>query len=214
MIGPFAASLSTRCSVEVVAPAYRLAPEDPMPAALCDGMKVIDALVSASNNALILCGDSAGGGLAASLCALCVASGTSIAALVLLSPWLDLTLTSQSFTANAASDTLFSYEAASEASELYLQGISANDPLASPLFGNVSGFPPTLINVGSGEVLAGDAERFHLILERANVKSRLVVTAAMEHTAPVRDLQSRGAADSFNTVAQFIDESLARRPSA
>jgi acetyl esterase/lipase len=131
-----------------------------------------------------------------------------LAALVLISPWLDLTLGNECYRKNAETDALFSYQAASEAAELYLQGVSAENPLASPLFVNVIGFPPTLISAGAGEVLAGDAERFQSALQRVGVRSRLVMTALMEHVAVVRGLDLPGAAETFDAVARFIDESL------
>ena len=206
MAGPFAAALAARCDVEVICPDYRLAPEHPMPAALHDGIKVIDALLNVGCTRLILSGDSAGGGLAASITTLCVAAGAPLAALLLISPWLDLTLRNESYRKNAATDTLFSYLAAAEAAQLYLQGIPAEDPLASPLFANVLEFPPTLISVGTGEVLAGDAERFHSRLELAGVRSRLLMTAGMEHVAVVRSLDLPGAAETFACLARFVDD--------
>ncbi|MBV8804382.1 MAG: alpha/beta hydrolase fold domain-containing protein [Sinobacteraceae bacterium] len=208
MIGPFAAALSARCDVEVICPEYRLAPEHPMPAALHDGIKVINALLNLGHTRLILSGDSAGGGLAASITTLCVAAAVPLAALVLISPWLDLTLGNESYRKNAATDTLFSYPAASEAAQLYLQGTPADHPLASPLFANVFDFPPTLISASTREVLAGDAERFHSRLELAGVKCRLLMTAGMQHTAAVRGLDLPGAAETFDCLTRFIDESL------
>lgn len=210
MIGPFAAALCTRCNIEVICPDYRLAPEHPWPAALYDGVKTIDALLSSGYVNLIISGDSAGGGLAASLTALCVASGIRIAGLVLISPWLDLTLTSDCYAINAATDMLFSHQSAADAAQLYLQGVTAEHPLASPALGNVADFPPTLISVGSGEVLAGDGERFHLKLQRAGVKSLFIATAGMEHVAVTRGLQLPGAAETFEAMTKFIDESLDR----
>jgi acetyl esterase/lipase len=209
MVAPFAAALSARCNVAVICPDYPLAPEHPMPAALRDGARVIGATLELGYTNIILSGDSAGGGLAASLAALSVTAGVPLAALVLLSPWLDLTLRNSSYEENAATDALFSREAAAEAAALYLQGASAEDPLASPLFANVTGFPPTFIAVGQGEVLAGEGSQFHSRLTSAGVKSRLVVGAGMEHVAVTRGLDLPGAAETFSSLALFIDESLA-----
>jgi acetyl esterase/lipase len=208
MSGPFAAALSARCNVEVICPDYRLAPEHPMPAALHDGIKAVNAALDLGYSRLILSGDSAGGGLAASITPLCVGAGVPLAALVLISPWLDLTLKNECYRENAAADTLFSYQQAAEAADLYLQGAAAEDPLASALFANVMGFPPTLISAGAEEVLAGDAERFQSKLELAGVRCRLLMTDGMQHVAVVRGLDLPGAAGTFDRVAQFIDESL------
>jgi acetyl esterase/lipase len=86
MTSPYAAALAERCGVEVISPAYRLAPEHPFPAALNDGMSVLRQLHGVGRTGIWLSGDSAGGGLAASLTALCLAEQIPVAGLVLLSP--------------------------------------------------------------------------------------------------------------------------------
>ncbi|MEO6093787.1 MAG: alpha/beta hydrolase [Novosphingobium sp.] len=213
MAGPYAAALAERCGVEVICPQYRLAPDYPLPAGLNDGLKVVEALRDAGCGQLILSGDSAGGGLAASLTALCVADGIKVAGLVLLSAWLDLTVSSDCYDANAASDPLFSRASAQDSSGLYLQGWPADDPLASPLFANLAGFPPTLVSAGAGEVLFEDSRRFHAALEAAGVPAELSVIPDMEHTAVIRDKSLVGAAETFDIVARFIDRLLADRSS-
>lgn len=208
MIGPYAAALAARCEVEVICPAYRLAPEHPFPAGLADVWRALQALTGKGAAPLVICGDSAGGGLAASLAALCVAAGVSVAALILLSPWLDLTVTSPDFDRNAASDPLFSRESAKTAAELYLQGHSARDPLVSPVFASLSGLPPTLVSIGEGEVLAGDGRRFVEALRHAGVAARLSAIAGMEHVAVTRDLTLPGAAETFEAVVGFLEDRL------
>jgi acetyl esterase/lipase len=208
MIAPFAAALAARCGVEVICPAYRLAPEHPFPAGLADASAVLSALGREGAGPIILSGDSAGGGLAASLAALCVANGVGLSGLVLLSPWLDLTVTNSCYEANAATDPLFSSASARDAAELYLQGVSPRHPLASPLFGPVSGFPPTLISIGEGETLAGDGRGFHEMLCAAGVPARLHPVAGMEHVAVTRELTLPGAAETFESVAEFVDGRL------
>jgi epsilon-lactone hydrolase len=212
VVAPFAAAIAERCAVRVLCPAYRLAPEHPFPAALIDGLAVIDGSADAHRFPLLLSGDSAGGGLAAALAAICVSQHRRIRGLVLLSAWLDLTVTSESFITNSATDSLFSSGAAMDAAELYLQGVSARHPLASPLLGCLEGFPTTLINVGAGEVLAGDSTRMHAELEAAGIEARVGVIPSMEHVAVTRDLALPGAAVTFAAVADFIDEQLARAP--
>jgi acetyl esterase/lipase len=208
MVGPFAAAVAKRCGVAVVCPAYRLAPEHPFPAALVDGLAVLDALGRTSDAPLLLSGDSAGGGLAASLAAIAAAQRQSIRALILLSAWLDLTLTSEGYERNAATDPLFSRAAASAAATLYLQGLSAEHALASPVRGSVAGFPPTLIVAGDGEVLADDSRRMHARLRAAGIVSHLSMIAGMEHVAVTRGLELPGSAESLALVARFIDEAL------
>lgn len=209
MAGPFAAALAARCGVEVVCPQYRLAPEHPLPAGLGDGLRVIRALHDARRGQLILSGDSAGGGLAASLTAVAVAEGIPIDGLVLLSAWLDLTVSSACYAANAATDPVFSRAAAAAAADEYLQGWAAADPLASPLFADPRGFPPTLVSVGAGEVLADDARRFAAALHDAGVSVELHEIPGMEHTAAVRSRALAGAEKTFEAVAAFIARLLA-----
>jgi epsilon-lactone hydrolase len=207
MIAPFAAALSARCGVEVICPAYRLAPKHPFPAGLRDCLSVMTALSERDNGLLIVSGDSAGGGIAATLASL---TTMKLVGLALLSPWLDLTVSSESYATNAASDPLFSAEAAREAAALYLQGQQAHDKLASPLLGPAIGFPPTFINVGAGEVLLDDARRFHEKLSGAGLTSQLEIVANMDHVAVTRDLTLPGAAQSFESLAAFINSALAQ----
>lgn len=207
-IAPFAAALAARCGVTVVCPAYRLAPEHPFPAGLLDGWNALQAVLG-SVPSLVVSGDSAGGGIAAGLTQLATAQGAAIAGLALLSPWLDLRADSPSFLSNASSDPLFSLAAAREAAELYLQGLAADDPLASPLQGNVDRFPPIHISVGTGEVLRDDAERFHEKSQAAGVRSELFCIAQMEHVAATRDPSLTGSAEAFEHLARFVDGCIA-----
>ena len=202
--GPFAAALAARCGVEVLAVHYRLAPEHPFPAGLADGLAVLRALAAAEGPPLVLLGDSAGGGLAASLALLAHGEGIALAGLVLLSPWLDLTVTAPSYAQNAASDPLFSREAARTAADLYLQGHDPRDPLASPLFGPPAAFPPTLVSVGMGEVLRDDALSLHRRLEEAGMEATLSEIAGMDHVAAVRGADLPGSGETFAAVCAFV----------
>lgn len=204
-IGPYASRLAQRCGVEVLCPAYRLAPVHPFPAGLTDAARLADVVRQAEDHLpVVLSGDSAGGGLAASLAALCTTAGVGFNGLVLHSPWLDLTLTSPSYDENAGSDPLFSLASASEASRLYLQGHDPHDPLVSPLFAEVSGFPATLVTVGTGEVLLEDSRRFHARLEENGVSSRLVEIDGMDHVAVTRDFSLPGSEEAFQATVTFM----------
>ena len=195
----FAAALAARCGVRVICPAYRFAPEHPFPAALHDACAVARALDDP-----ILSGDSAGGGIAAALGQLC----PEARGLVLLSPWLDLTVTSACYADNAATDPLFSQASASEAAAQYLQGVPADAMLASPLFADPRAFPPTFVSAGDGEVLADDARSFHARLVAVGVEAQLLIVPGMEHAAVTRGLSLRGAAETFAAVAGFVDALL------
>ncbi len=203
----FAEALVKRCQVEVVVPQYRLAPEGPFPAGLIDAHECLLALRDEVGKApLIVGGDSAGGGLAASLG---VIRGEIIDGLVLLSPWLDLRVSAASYASNAATDPMFSRESASIAAELYLQGFDPAHPLVSPLLAPITTYPPTLISVGTGEVLRDDSMLFYEKLLSAGVQSHLSAIDGMDHVAVVRGMTHPGAAATFEEVAKFIDANIA-----
>ncbi len=204
--GPFARALADRCQVEVIVPQYRLAPEHPFPAGLNDAAAALKAVVAQrSGLPLIVSGDSAGGGLAASVALLALQEAIALAGVIMLSPWLDLTVNAASYTANAASDPIFSRESAADGAELYLQGLDPKHPLASPFFALLADFPPSLISVGTGEVLADDSLRMHQLLRDAGRPCELCAIDGMEHVAVVRSLAMPGAAQTFDQIAAFID---------
>lgn len=205
--GPFAAALAARCGVDVICPAYRLAPEYPFPAGSDDTFAVV-AELTGQDQPLLISGDSAGGGLAACLAARSHQCGHKLGGLVLLSPWLDLTVSSGSYQANSRSDPLFSADSAATAAELYLQGRNADDPAASPLFADIAGYPPTYINVGSGEVLLDDARAMAAKLLSAGVPVTLIEVDGMDHVAVTRGPDLSGSVHAFATMAAFIDTIL------
>jgi acetyl esterase/lipase len=160
-IAPYLTQVADALSATVVAVKYRLAPEYPYPAALDDAVATWDALEQLAGDdgvPVMVAGDSAGGGLAASLVAKLLADGRAVpTAVVTLSAWADLRLTAASFEENAEKDSVFSLERASKGSAMYLQGHPAVDPLVSPVLADWSGAPPFLLQVGDGEVLRDDS---------------------------------------------------------
>jgi monoterpene epsilon-lactone hydrolase len=208
----FAERLADRCGIEVVLPAYRLAPENPFPAGFNDAWKALVALRGRIGDALLLVGgDSAGGGLAAALAVHAASQGgPRIDGALLFSPWVDMTITAASFKDNADSDVLFPEASARMASDTYMQGFDERHPLASPLFADLTGFPPALINVGNGESLRDDSLSLHDKLKAAGGRSELVAIDGMEHVAPVRSEELTGSAESFEAVVAFVDGLLAK----
>jgi acetyl esterase/lipase len=181
-----AGGLAARLDGRVVVPDYRLAPEHPFPAALHDGAAVYLALAAATEDPMVVGGDSAGGGLALALAVALRDGGvTPPVALVLVSPWVDLTGAAMSYVANADRDQLFSAESAHEAAALYLQGHDPRDPLASPRFADLHGLPPTVVFVGTEEVLLDDACSLAHALGAAGVRTELHVAAGMQHVWPL-----------------------------
>ena len=182
---PLASRIALRAQARVVLPDYSLAPEQPFPAAVHDAMNVYLALAQTSET-IFAGGESAGGGLAA---ALAVATrrcdSPPLAGLVLVSPWLDLTLKAQSYLANATRDTVFSKETATRYADFYLQGHDSTDELVSPLHSDPTGFPPTLLMVGTEEVLLDDSLEFARRLAVARSSVELHVMVGMQHAWPI-----------------------------
>jgi len=192
----FTAGLARDGGIRFVLPDYRLAPEHPFPAAIHDAASTYVALRDAGTAPLIAAGDSAGGGLAAALVALAQANGDrGPDGLILLSPWLDLSVVSGTYDSHAATDNMFSRDSATEAAELYLQGESADQPLASPLNADLSAFPPVQLFCGGHEVLLGDSLAFVARLAKANRTVEAHFMASMQHVWPMiaPDLCEAGA---------------------
>ena len=141
---------------------YRLAPETPFPAALQDATAVFEWLLSRGYAAdkIVIGGDSAGGGLALATLLNLKNLGTDLpAAAILISPWVDLTLSGTSYIGNKAKDPMLTRSVLATWAECYLSGREATAPLASPLFADLNDLPPMLVHVGSTEILNSDAER-------------------------------------------------------
>lgn len=139
---------------------YRVAPEDPYPAALQDAYHAYCLLenMGYSGKDMIFAGDSAGGGLALALCHYLKDHGKELpAAMILMSPWTDLTASGSSYEENYTKDPLFGNTRESMLySGVYYGQKDPSDPYISPLFGDFTGFPPMLYQVGSIEMLLSD----------------------------------------------------------
>jgi monoterpene epsilon-lactone hydrolase len=199
----FGARLALAAEARVVLVDYRLAPEHPFPAALHDAVNVFDEL-RASPLQIIAAGDSAGGGLAAALAVACSISGIAPpVGLALISPWVDLTNSSETFDTRAATDEMFSRQAADQAAGLYLQGVEATNPLASPLFADLSGFPPTIIFAGTAEVLLADSSSFAARLGAANVTVESHLVAGMQHVWPTVQPDLVESVEALDQLVRF-----------
>ncbi len=182
-------------------PDYRLAPEHPFPAALHDAMAVYRALTDRDGTGLIVAGDSAGGGLAAALALACKVDGlTAPPAAVLFSPWLDLTCRENP----AATDQLFPRDVALEAAALYLQGHDAAAPLASPLHGDLSAFPPVLMFASANEYVLNDVLAFRRRLAEAGAPAETFIASDRPHAWPVTAPGSAETERALQATARFL----------
>lgn len=169
-----------RSGCDVVSIDYRMPPDHPFPAALDDCTMVYAELINevgASN--IIVCGPSAGGNLAAALMLRARDEGLAMpAALVLISPEIDLTESGDSFQTLLGIDRMGLLTAANR---LYANGQPLDHPYLSPLFGDVSAFPPTFLQSGTRDLFLSNTVRMHRALRRAGVAADLHIWEAMPH---------------------------------
>jgi len=162
---------------------YRLAPEHPFPAAVEDAVTVYRWLANAVDpRRIAFMGDSAGGGLVLGTLYRLRDEGVALpGAAAVVSPWTDLALTGPSLSANATADPMMDAASLPAIANDYLAGADPRNPYASPLFGDPTGLPPTLIHVGSDEILRDDAVRMAEKMRVAGCDVELEVWPRMPH---------------------------------
>lgn len=202
-----AARLSQAAGVRVLVPNYRLAPENPYPAALEDATAVYGWLLEQGFNPehLAICGDSAGGNLAVvTLLALREAGVPLPAAAILLSPWTDLTLSGETVKTRAAVDPMIRLGEPSEQFAYYVGQHDPTGPLLSPIFADLSGLPPMLIHVGNDEVLLDDSVRLAERAQAAGTPVELKVWEGMWHVFQSLAFNLPEGRDSIAELGAFV----------
>jgi len=178
----FGSMLAVSSGVRVFCAAYRLAPENKFPAAVDDVTEAYEYLLSKgyAPNHITLCGESAGGGLCYSLCLKLKERGIELpCGIIAISPWTDLTASGESYEKNKDVDPSMSKETLEFFANSYTD--DRTDPLASPLFADVTGMPPSLIFVGGDEIMLSDSENMHGKLQSAGAESKLTVAKERWH---------------------------------
>jgi len=167
---------------------YRLAPEHPFPAAFEDTLASYRWLLNDGYKPqdVFLAGDSAGGGLSVALLLALKKVGLPLPkAVCLFSPWVDLTCASASIESNALSDCMLSPGALDRFKSHYLRGADPFDERASPIFGDLSGLPPTYVAVGSKEILLDDSKQLVEKIRAAGGSAELSIWRNMPHVFPI-----------------------------
>lgn len=189
---------------------YRLAPENPFPAALDDSVKIYQWLIASGFKPenILLAGESAGGGLClAILLALKKLNIALPAAAVAISPWTDLTCSSDSYkTKNKMS--LAPLNSWTVFSKYYIGDNEATNPLISPLFGDLKGLPPIMLNSGVDDELFEDGEKFYLKAKRAGVNITFTAGVGMVHCYPLLAPLFREAKEAMDEIVSFIRQHL------
>lgn len=197
--------LASSTSMDVLCFDYRLAPENPYPAAAQDAMKAWNYLMLLGYGArdVIIAGDSAGGNMALSLVLKLKEEGRLLPrGLVLMSPWTDLTSSGKTHQTRAEVDPVLDAAYLDRMIKGYAEEIDLKDPMISPLFGDFTGFPPTYIQVGDNEILLSDSTMLHKKMVQENVSVKLDVFKGMWHVFQMSPLKT--AYDAMDKNAEFI----------
>ncbi len=206
----FTTALAHAANARVFALDYRLAPEHRFPAAVEDAVAgyrwLLDQGVDPKN--IVIGGDSAGGGLAvATLVALRDEGEPLPRAAFLLSPWTDLAATGRTIETNDENDSMFYGEAVRRMAPAYLGDASPHDPLASPLYADLSNLPPLLIYASSAEVLLDDSLRLDERAKQFGVSVDLRVWENLPHVWPIAvAFNLPESHKAVGEIAQFIQE--------
>jgi monoterpene epsilon-lactone hydrolase len=206
-----AANLATACKARVLIIDYRLAPEHPFPCAQEDALEAYEWLLSSGIPAekIIVAGDSAGGTLTLTLLVQLRDQSKPLPALaVCLSPATDLTMAGESWTSNRSKDVMLDPRNIRTSIEVYLRDADPLSPLASPLYAELHGLPPLLIQVGSDECLLSDCTRFAEQAKQAGVPVTLEVWDGMQHVWQFAASLLPEGRQAIDHIAKYIDSIL------
>ena len=188
---------------------YRVAPENPYPAALEDALASYQWLLDKGyyGEQIIVAGDSAGGGLAMALCMYLKDHHMPMpGGVIAMSPWTDLTASGESYTTNYEKDPLFGN---TKESLIYVNDYAGDhdkmDYYISPLFGDFRGFPPMLIQVGSLEMLLSDSVSVAAKARQQGIRVRLSIYEGMFHVFQMAYLNIPESKKAWAEVGKFID---------
>ncbi|MGH8493859.1 MAG: alpha/beta hydrolase [Moraxellaceae bacterium] len=211
------AEMAARAGATVYMLDYRLAPEHPYPAALDDALVAYQALLAQGHAAenIVLGGDSGGCAHILSLAIALREQGLPLpAGLIMISPYVDITLSLPSVLANRVRDPMVTAHALRRGSDAYRGRIPASDVRVSPLFADLQGLPPVLIQAGSEEILRDDALHLAQQLNAAGVEVDCRIHKGMWHNFQMFSAFIKAANTALDDIASFVRRLAARSKSA
>ncbi len=198
--------------MKVVSVDYRMPPDFPYPAAMDDAVAVYRELLKEYPAEKIgVFGTSTGGGMTLALLLRARAEGLPMpGAIAPGTPWTDMTKTGDSYFTNERVDNiLVSYDGwIKSAAQLYANGHDLRDPLLSPIYGDVKGFPPTLLTTGTRDLFLSNTVRMHLKLREAGVRADLIVFEGMSHAQYHMSMQAPETLFHFTQLREFFESNL------
>ena len=203
----FASTLAVEGGVRVFCAAYRLAPENPYPAALEDALESYQYLLQKgyAPKQILLCGESAGGGLIYALCLKLKEQKLPLpCGLIGISPWTDLTGSGESYVENLENDPSITPALLKFYAECYTT--EPENPFCSPLFGDLRGLPPSLLFVGGDEVLLDDTRMLHAKLQKCGCRSQMIIAPERWHAYVLYGLEENES--DFDAINAFMSKVL------
>ena len=201
----FASTLAAETGSRVFCPAYRLAPEHPYPAAPGDCFESFQYLLTMgyAPGQITLCGESAGGALCYTLCLKLKELGMAMpGGIIAISPWTDLTASGESYEKNRETDPSITLELLDFYAACYTE--NRQDPMVSPLFGDLKGMPPSLLFVGGDEIMLDDTVELHKKLLKSGCKSKLIIAPERWHGYVLYNLKENQ--QDFVTINDFLNK--------
>lgn len=208
---PLTHRIANAAGLPVLIPDYRLTPEHRYPAALIDAVDAYRAVLDEyESNHVGFLGDSAGGGLALATALAARDAGLPLPACVAtISAWTDLAVTGEP--RPDVDDPRVTSDMLRSAAALYLDGADPYHPYASPLYGDFSGFPPILMQVGGREIMIEDTARLAARARLAGVDVREEVYPGMTHVFPLNEPQIPDSERAIQSVATFMAKYIIER---
>ena len=203
----FGSTLAVQCGVRVFCLGYRLAPENPYPAALEDALEGYQYLLSKgyAPEHIALCGESAGGALCYSLCMKLKELSIPLpGSITVISPWVDLTQSGESYENNREKDPSMRVEMLDFFAKCYAE--NPQDPFVSPLFGDLSDMPPSLIFAGGDEILLSDSQELAAKLTLSGNDAKLIIKPERWHGYLLYGLEEDK--EDFIHINRFLDKNL------